>query len=346
MQARAGFHLGHRATGRLGKITREEMRSFFRGFGHPKARGARILKCTSLVLRRCCMLRGLDLLSDSKCPDAACLAQEVADRVFDLLQDKKGDVEYAVFMSHFESVLGCAGLETRWQDTKEQRRRPPRGWLEVGWRAQAYRILDYDKDGKAWECDVLTKALRWINYLQFTRAHMLWVNRGVAANARDAAVGSVPRRRGVSLPPQQVVVLPSAGSLPVRGISAVRLPATLLEERGSVRFFAVDPYRQRCGGPWFRSLIDVTSEEGRSWRVLRRYNDFWQLKEQLGQSSRHLPGAPKHLFACSGAKLEERREQLELWLSSVIQQPRADWIGVLRLLVWTGEAAKAQWQRQ
>ena len=41
----------------------------------------------------------------------------------------------------------------------------------------------------------------------------------------------------------------------------------------------------------------------------------------------------KLLFACSGDKLEQRREQLELWLGSVIQQPRADWIGVLRRLV-------------
>ena len=37
---------------------------------------------------------------------------------------------------------------------------------------------------------------------------------------------------------------------------------------------------------------DVTSEEGRAWRVMRRFNDFWQLKEQLGSSARKLPGAP------------------------------------------------------
>lgn len=37
---------------------------------------------------------------------------------------------------------------------------------------------------------------------------------------------------------------------------------------------------------------DVISEDGVAWRVLRRYNDFWQLKEQLGDSSRRLPGAP------------------------------------------------------
>ncbi|CAE7333748.1 Calml3 [Symbiodinium natans] len=53
---------------RHGKITREEMWNFFRGFGHP---------------------------------------QEVADRIFDLLdREGKGEIEYSVFMTHFESVLG------------------------------------------------------------------------------------------------------------------------------------------------------------------------------------------------------------------------------------------------
>ena len=125
----------------------------------------------------------------------------------------------------------------------------------------------------------------------------------------------------------------------------MQLPAALLEERASVRFFAIDPW------PYFHTLMvinwqfpdggwpqnrhlqkslrveflfhhwiysfsemffspvfshgffpggvvapclteDVTSEEGRSWRVMRRFNDFWQLKEQLGPSARKLPRAP------------------------------------------------------
>lgn len=193
-----------------------------------------------------------------------------------------------------------------------------------------------------------------------------WPHRGVAAAATEAAlVGGVTAavvarasashasRARMPLPVQQVVVLPyqagqGVGMMPPMiprpavlaqtapiarasadanlqplGVCGVRLPAALLEERASVRFFA----------------IDVTSEEGRSWRVMRRFNDFWQLKEQLGPSARKLPGAPfprKLLFACSGDKLEQRREQLELWLGSVIQQPRADWIGVLRVFLQTG----------
>jgi len=149
---------------RLGKITREEMRSFFRGFGHPK---------------------------------------DVADRVFDLLQDKRGEVEYAVFMSHFESVLG--------RDFRQLAKAPilsledpmasreVDGTIEIVKRflmtkcknlKEAYRILDSNKDGKvnnqemrvfakrigvsAAAADQLFDALDvekigWINYLQFTR---------------------------------------------------------------------------------------------------------------------------------------------------------------------------------
>eukprot|EP00435_Cladocopium_sp_Y103_P057138 s822_g19.t1 len=199
-------------------------------------------------------------------------------------------------------------------------------------------------------------------------APMFWPHRGVAAAATEAAVvggitaavvtrasqaSQASRASRVPLPAQQVVVLPYQGqgvgmippiiprpavlaqaapiaranaadaNLQPLGVCGVRLPAAFLEERASVRFFA----------------IDVMSEEGRAWRVMRRFNDFWQLKEQLGPSARKLPGAPfprKLLFACSGDKLEQRREQLELWLGSVVQQPRADWIGVLRVFLQTG----------
>jgi len=34
--------------------------------------------------------------------------------------------------------------------------------------------------------------------------------------------------------------------------------------------------------------------------------------------------------------LEQRRAKLECWLRSVIQQPRADWIGLLRVFLQTG----------
>lgn len=177
---------------------------------------------------------------------------------------------------------------------------------------------------------------------------MARVTAAAAVVARASQASRASRASQVPLPVQQVLVLPyqagqGLGVPPIRpavmaqaapiaaadanlqplGVCGVRLPAAFLEERASVRFFA----------------IDVASEEGRAWRVMRRFNDFWQLKEQLGPSARKLPGAPfprKLLFACSGDKLEQRREQLELWLGSVIQQPRADWIGVLRVFLQTG----------
>lgn len=104
---------------RLGKINREEMRSFFRGFGHPK---------------------------------------DVADRVFDLLQDKAGEVEYAVFMSHFESVLG--------RDFRQLTQAPiialedPLASLEVDGTIEAFKAFLMTK------CRNLQEAYRILDYEQ------------------------------------------------------------------------------------------------------------------------------------------------------------------------------------
>ncbi|CAK8995464.1 unnamed protein product [Durusdinium trenchii] len=89
---------------------------------------------------------------------------------------------------------------------------------------------------------------------------------------------------------------------------SVQLPAERLERHGPVTFFAVD----------------VRSETG-AWRVMRRYTDFWNLKEQLGVWSNYMPGAPfprKHFLQCKGCKLERRRAGLETWLQKVISKPR------------------------
>lgn len=149
---------------RLGRITRAEMRSFFRGFGHP---------------------------------------QEVADRVYDLLQDKRGEVEYAVFMSHFESVLGRDFRQVSQPPILEMgdflASREVDGTIETFKRflitkcrnlQEAYRVIDGDKDGKVSRQEMRLFAKRLgvpsaradqlfdaldveglgsINYLQFTR---------------------------------------------------------------------------------------------------------------------------------------------------------------------------------
>ena len=102
-------------------------------------------------------------------------------------------------------------------------------------------------------------------------------------------------------------------------ISAVQLPPQWMEKRDSVTFFAVD----------------VISESGASWRVMRRYTDFLELKDQLGHVSSSFPAArfpKKHCFSCEGQKLEMRREALELWLRRATEHPRssAEWLGPLR----------------
>jgi len=150
---------------RLGKITREEMHNFFRGFGHP---------------------------------------EEVADRIFDLLdQEGKGEIEYSVFMSHFESVLGrdfrnfseqppiyledpikCKEVNETADSLKRRLLTRSRNMKE------AFRALDSDHDGQVsrselrmfgkkvgvtmQSCDQLFDALDVegvgsINFLQFTR---------------------------------------------------------------------------------------------------------------------------------------------------------------------------------
>lgn len=101
----------------------------------------------------------------------------------------------------------------------------------------------------------------------------------------------------------------------------VKIPAELMEVREGVTYFAVNVY----------------PESGAAWRVLRRYNHFYDLRNLL-VPKKALPGAPfpkKSLLACKGAALERRREALQLWLRRTLEQPEATaphapWIPQLR----------------
>ena len=108
-------------------------------------------------------------------------------------------------------------------------------------------------------------------------------------------------------------------------ISSVQLPPQWMEKRDDVTFFAVD----------------VIAESGACWRVMRRYTDFLELKDQLGRVSASFPAArfpKKHCFSCEGHKLEARREALELWLRRAIEHPRssAEWLAPLRRFMESG----------
>jgi len=81
----------------------------------------------------------------------------------------------------------------------------------------------------------------------------------------------------------------------------------------------------------------VVPEDGVPWRVMRRYNDFHELRAKLGREARRFPGAPfprKTLFV----QLERRRESLELWLARAIEAPSSGgpWRGPLHEFLYSG----------
>eukprot|EP00929_Paragymnodinium_shiwhaense_P061560 TRINITY_DN3074_c0_g2_i2.p1 TRINITY_DN3074_c0_g2~~TRINITY_DN3074_c0_g2_i2.p1 ORF type:complete len:369 (+),score=60.77 TRINITY_DN3074_c0_g2_i2:96-1202(+) len=148
-----------------------------------------------------------------------------------------------------------------------------------------------------------------------------------------------------ALPPQQVVVVGGAAvprkgkgkgkgkpavivaaPEPPLGVSSVRLQPQLVEQRGSVAFFG----------------IDITPDDGGStWRVFRRYNDFYALHNNLGARAQSYPDAPfprKHMFGCAGQKLEDRRRGLECWLQRCVETPgvTAQWTRYVRDFLETG----------
>eukprot|EP00930_Biecheleria_cincta_P072833 TRINITY_DN60178_c0_g1_i1.p1 TRINITY_DN60178_c0_g1~~TRINITY_DN60178_c0_g1_i1.p1 ORF type:complete len:308 (+),score=31.45 TRINITY_DN60178_c0_g1_i1:221-1144(+) len=110
-------------------------------------------------------------------------------------------------------------------------------------------------------------------------------------------------------------------------ISFVRLPADAVQTRGSVTFFA----------------IDMTMYSGEIWRIFRRYNEFHDLNERLAKPSH--PGAPfpgKTFMACTGRKLDERRQWLELWLQRTIERPESNgpaWLASLKQFLESGRQA-------
>lgn len=108
-------------------------------------------------------------------------------------------------------------------------------------------------------------------------------------------------------------------------IARVRIPREAMIRRGpqpqgSITYFA----------------IDVAPDGGRfAWRVMHRYSQFHALASQLGYTAMHIPDAPfprKHWTECQGARLEERRYALEVWLQRILMYVfgRPDWSPAVR----------------
>lgn len=105
------------------------------------------------------------------------------------------------------------------------------------------------------------------------------------------------------------------------GAMRISLPASCMEARDGTTYFAVV----------------VTPEQGEPWKVMRRYKEFDALHTRLGPMSGRFPGAPfpgKTFLgaACTGQKLEDRRQGLETWLQRATEDPvaRGTWLRPLR----------------
>lgn len=144
---------------------------------------------------------------------------------------------------------------------------------------------------------------------------------GCNASSRPSITTHTPGPRMVQ-PVQQSYAVQTAqqsyGAQPAQqstlGVN-VRLPREAMQMVGGTQFYAVD----------------VTPVQGgQSWRLLKRYNDFDQLKKffdvrQWGASSDYAGFFPiKHMTGCTGARLEERRRQLEAWLQRAVCHPNAE----------------------
>jgi len=146
---------------------------------------------------------------------------------------------------------------------------------------------------------------------------------GGRAQSAQQPVQPLPQQVIVSnLPPGQAPAQEPTPLPPPLAVAMALLPATLVEDRNNIIYFAVDVTPENAEAPW---------------RVYRRYRDFLDLYRRLTALSPGLqfPGAPfprKHWRKCTGAQLEGRRLALELWLLRVIEHPqsRVAWSGPLR----------------
>lgn len=127
--------------------------------------------------------------------------------------------------------------------------------------------------------------------------------------------------------PQPAVIVNS----PAGGAVSVRLPQDAMQWRGGFEgsgtlYFSIDVHPQDGGAPW---------------RVQKRYNEFFELNARLHRVGPLHRGAyaltrvdtltesnafpRKHMSACTGAKLAQRRLKLEQWLQRVLSTNYPAW---------------------
>lgn len=99
-----------------------------------------------------------------------------------------------------------------------------------------------------------------------------------------------------------------------------RIPHDAIQQQ-----FRMKQHSGNTASPTVMFGVDVTSKaDGATWRVYKRYNDFFKLWLELASDRNRLGSQPlagfprKHFGPCEGEKLQRRREMLELWLHNEI----------------------------
>ena len=89
-------------------------------------------------------------------------------------------------------------------------------------------------------------------------------------------------------------------------------------------------HEEREGVMYF--IIEVTTIDGNSWKVYKRYNMFFDLREKCdrhGHTTSHsFPS--KTLLKVTGEALDERRKSLDWYMTEMTEKARQPWGGVLR----------------
>lgn len=119
-----------------------------------------------------------------------------------------------------------------------------------------------------------------------------------------------------------VISQSEADELGGMGVQSVRLPAQGITTQGGITFFAVDV---------------LPSDDAVPWRVMRRYNHFREVAEDIaakkGRRCNLWKTFPGKRLGCNGAALERRRQRLEMWLCELVgEQENVKPLSVQRFL--------------
>jgi len=125
------------------------------------------------------------------------------------------------------------------------------------------------------------------------------------------------------------------GETLIFNIASASIPADKMQEdyKGSAAFVVEVTAGQGLDGETalasFEDTVQALTssvESSSRWYVVRRFPDFESLAERLGPRCKKFPNAPFParvlIGTVKGSQLEQRRSQLEIWLTKVLEDPR------------------------